>query len=95
MWKEHAQHEIEGHDDGGEYDCFLQHLVDTLGQLCSEIESSYGLHALTDAQNHHDGKERNAVHNAVGGNRHIATMLGQSLVDEDDNETGTQLHGKR
>ena len=93
--QELAQDEGAAHDDGGEDDGLAQHLIHPLRLLCPKVETGDGLHALTDAHHHHDEEERDAVHDAIGCNGQVAPVLGQSLVDEDDHQTGTQLHTER
>ena len=92
--EEDEDDEVDAHDDGGEDDGLLQHLVHAVGQLGAEVEAGDGLHALTDAQHDHDEEERDAVDDAVGRNRHVAAVTGQTLVDEDDHEAGAELHGE-
>ena len=92
--EEHADDEVHNHDDGGKDDGFPQHLIHTVRLLGTKVETSNRLHALTDAQHHHDSQEGGTVHNTIGCNRQVPSMLCQSLVDENDHQTGTQLHGK-
>lgn len=91
-WEELAKHKSTAHDNCGKKDCFFQHFCYAVQMTSTKIVSCYRLHSLTDAEHRHDKKERDAVDNAICRNGKVASVLCQSFVDEDDDETCTELH---
>ena len=89
-----TDYERDAHHDGGIEDAVAEHFVHSVKQLGTIVVAGYWLHALADAHHHHDEEERDAVYNAVGGYRDVATMILQSFVDQDDNQTGTHLNAE-
>ena len=94
LWEELTDDEGEAHGDGGKEYGLAQHFVDSVGLLSSEVVACYGLHALADAHDGHDEEEGDAVDNAVGCYGYVASVFGQSLIDEDDDEAGAELHAE-
>ena len=61
----------------------------------TEIVAHDGLHAHRQSDYNHDVEHQQAVDNAVGADGHVASMVSQAVVDEDDDGAGRDVHQER
>ena len=79
-------------DTCGTVDCQFQNPCDAFELLCAEVVSGDWLHALVESHHNHHEEKSDTVGNAVCADVVVAAVFGQSLVDEDDDEAGCQVH---
>ena len=78
-------------DNDTETECMLY----TVDFLCTVIVSDDGLHSHSQPHYHHYIQHQQAINDTIGTDSHIATVFLQTIINEYDNDTCRDIHGKR
>ena len=95
FWEELADQEAEGCDTDTPFCCQLRHVDYAMELSGAEIVSCDRLHSLVESHDDHDEEEYDTVHDAVGSDRHVATVFFQSPVDQQDDKARAEVHQER
>ena len=61
----------------------------------SEIIARNGLHSLVQSHYNHDKEEYQSVDNTERSDSQVTTVMLQTLIDKNNDETGCQIHKER
>lgn len=80
--EELAGQETEGRDTNTPFRRQFRHVDNAVELPGAEVISCDRLHSLVETHDDHDEEEDDAVHDAVGPDRHVAAVLFQSPVNQ-------------
>ena len=87
-----ADEEAAGGDAHAPGDGQAQGLLHAVGLAGAEVVADDGLHAHGQAHDNHQVEHQEAVDDAVGADGHVAPVVAQGVVDDDDDDAGRHVH---
>ena len=92
FWKEFTDKESTRGDACSTEDGEFQYLVTARIEPGSEVIARNGLHTLVESHNYHHHYKGQSVNNAISTDGQVAAMSLESLVNQNDDETGGGIH---